>query len=335
MSKKARIMRHDQGFSLLEMLLVVVIVTALIVMGINYTQQRMMTIRIDKTVQQMEQILNAALTYYVANGKWPTSMACLYGEAPDSDCTSTTKYLPYSTSAPMIGPWGAGSVYSAGAPADASGAKPIFYVMTTTPVTYTPAIVGRLPLGFTAESSSLSSVPVVKECTASPCYTTASVTIPGQNLNNASAVNFAGVYNHGSCVPAPNCPSGMTPQIMVVPASVSGFAKDSAQAFDTSGAPNVYPISSFTAYAKGGGGGTSPTTADPDECDTDYTRTCSGVVGQKFWRVCIKIMIESGKSNLGNYYSSSKPLANAISLMAFTRCAITGEESGTPYTVFS
>ena len=64
-------MKRAHGFSLFEILLVMVIVGVFIAMGTNYVQQRTIQARIDKSVMDMQQILNAGMSYYVANGKWP------------------------------------------------------------------------------------------------------------------------------------------------------------------------------------------------------------------------------------------------------------------------
>jgi len=67
------------GFTLIEMLLVLIIVSMIIYMGLGYLQQRTVQIRMDRTSLQMQQILNAGMAYYIANSTWPANLACLQG----------------------------------------------------------------------------------------------------------------------------------------------------------------------------------------------------------------------------------------------------------------
>ena len=81
--KKARIFL-SKGFTLIEMMLVLVIVSAIIYMGAGYLQQRTMQLKVDKTVAQVQQILSAAVAYYITNNyTWPPfppfSTFCLQG----------------------------------------------------------------------------------------------------------------------------------------------------------------------------------------------------------------------------------------------------------------
>src|SRR5689334_14827622 len=62
-----------RGFSLLEMLLVLAISSSLIILLLNYTTQKSDEMRRDRTALQMQQILDAALTYYVNNSAWPVT----------------------------------------------------------------------------------------------------------------------------------------------------------------------------------------------------------------------------------------------------------------------
>src|SRR5579872_1835180 len=69
--KKTR--HRNQGFTLIEILLVIVVVSILMVMATGFIQQKTESLRRDKTALQMQQIMNAALTYYVTNGQWPAN----------------------------------------------------------------------------------------------------------------------------------------------------------------------------------------------------------------------------------------------------------------------
>lgn len=282
----------SQGFTLMELLLVMVIISSIIFMSVGYMNQRTLQMRVDRTVVQMQQILNAGLSYYVNNGSWPANLAALQ-----------PTYIPSG----IASPWGGGT-YSV------SSTQPqLLSVATTLPATMTnrlavaTLIAGRLPLA-----------------TSSSGTVTAVVNVPGQNLNNASAVNFAGLYHHGACVPVPNCPSGMTAQIFVVPASVKGVNDE--------GSRSLYPITSFTAYAIGGSDNS------PGGCkrwnDVSTAVSClsnnNGPVASKYWRVCMQIITSKAELSV-----NSQLFGSSQTLLAVTRCSIPGEAQGSNFNVYS
>lgn len=332
---KEKMQTHEKGFTLIEMLLVLVIISMIIYMAVGYIEQRTLQTRMDRTSLQMQQILNAGLAYYVAHGSWPPNPAL-------SNLQGT--YLPPS-SIPFQSPWG--QQYVA---VGAQGTPPAqFFVYTniTAGGSTTAAaniIAGKLPLAYTTSAAPSGNSPPASgsacAATATSCYVVASVNIPGQNLNNAPAVNFAGVYNHGGCVPVPTCPvdntgTTMTPEIMVVPVSVSGV--------NDPGSPNnYYPISSFTAYATSNtGAGNTPTDTSPPGCTTgganpSTTPDCTANLqttgtAAAYWRVCLQVITEKGDVNSTNTDQWGKD----VTLMAITRCAIQNEPSGSNFNVFS
>jgi len=316
---------RTKGFTLIEMLLVMVIISSVIYMGIGYIQQRTLQERMDRTVAQMQQILNAGLSYYVSGGtsSWPSSISSLQ-----------PNYLPST----LTSPWGTSySIKTTGSnlyvivqiPAGIRGRQSIANV-----------IAGKLPLAYTSVSIA-ATPPVAVNCAAAGnCYVVASVNIPAQSLTNAGSVNFAGLYHHGGCVPVPTCPvdasgNAMTAQIMVVPVSVSGMNDPNS--------PNLYPISSFTAYAVGGVDST------PYRCNNgSYPSTppCGATVGSapssgKYWRVCLQVVTEKGDVALTSASGTSSPSypfnpwGGNVTLMAITRCAISNEPSGSSFNVFT
>lgn len=328
----------NKGFTLVEMLLVLVIVSSFIYMGMQYFQLRTQQLKIDKTAAQMQQILNAALSYYVANGAWPQSMACLRADS-GSGCS-----IPYLAPTLINNPYN--SAYAVAGGYAGSAVYPNFFVFTgiSAPgkaTSLATSIVGKLPMGQTGYTYSITpnALVVQQACAANAndCLAIASVNIPGQNLNNAGAVNFAGLYHHGGCVPVPSCPvdatgTTMTPQIMVVPVSVSGTNDPNSS--------NVYPISSFTAYASGG------PAATPAACANGTAAACTPVSGSAptsgtYWRVCLQVVTEKGDvsvTNTGGSASASYPYypwGGNVTLMAITRCVINNEPSGSTFSVFT
>lgn len=315
------------GFTLIEMMLVLVIISMIIYAFIRYTQVQALSTRIDRTTIQMQQILNASLAYYTfqgGTGGWPTSVAQL----------QTNGYLPNQT---IVSPWGQPYLISR-----ASLNSPLLYVSTsitapTVNLSYAPAmaraISGQLPMGYTSNTAGNATTPPPSgtDCTSNQtCYVAAAVSIPGQNLNNATAVNFTGLYHHGGCVPVPDCPKDsnnnqvMTPQIMVVPTSVSGVNDEGSGA--------NYPLVSFSAYASGAPA--APSSVPPcqgstaNSAGTPPCPTTEGVA--QYWRVCLKVFTQKGRVTSGTTY----PWGANVVLMAITRCALLNGPVGSNFNVY-
>ncbi|HEX4044554.1 MAG TPA: type II secretion system protein [Gammaproteobacteria bacterium] len=316
------------GFTLLEMLLVLVIISVMVYAAIGYVQQRTLNLRIDKATLQIQQILNAGLAYYVGNGTWPA----------DIDELRQKGYLPPPDVA-FQNPWG--QPYAIAAAPVTAGTPAMLYVYTritqeTTSGSAAAAanvIAGTLPLAYTTAAGPAGDTPPPAGSTCSTdnnCYVVASVNIPGQNLNNARAINFAGLYHHGACVPVPQCPVDatgkvMVPQVIVAPLSVSGI--NNPNDFTTS-----YPITSFTAYATG----SSPLDKNPPACAKSTTRPAcdkdpNGPVVDQYWRVCLEIITEKGDVQK----TRTDDWGQKVTLMAVTRCAVQNEPAGSGFTVYS
>lgn len=343
--------KHLQGVTLIEILLVLVIVSAVIWGSISFLQQRALQTRIDRTAIQMQQILNAGLAYYVINGYWPPAASapagpldCLKGlnptfsPAPSPLPSCNTIYLPDSL---LNNSWGnpyqianTGSLFYVYSEISSSTASP---TPSGSALAVASTIAGILPLSYVTTETA--TIPPVAGGTIPPCTNTdtscmvvASVNIPGQSLNNARGVNFAGLYHHGGCVPVPVCPTSSTspttlrPQIMIVPVSVSGV--------NTTNTNDVYPISSFTAYAKG------PPNATPPACDGTYAtaKPCSpvnAISGATYWRACLQVMTTKGNVGETNLGTGAQEWGSKVTLMAITRCAPSGEPAGSSDSVYS
>jgi hypothetical protein len=245
-------------------------------------------------------------------------------------------FLPSGT---IKNPWG--QTFSVGANTTGTSPGSEFSVCTTIigQQAYSAAtvIAGRLPMASAIDGTVSCPTASTTACTAgsSTCTVVSSVNIPGQNLNNARSINFAGLYHNSACVPAPVCPSNMIPSIMAVPVSVSGM---------NDGISTVYPISSFTAYVRGadanGNPGQFPAScsdassypacyADMPPPPTPYTGLPTG----KYWRVCLRIITEKG---LLTYSSTTK---DAGIVLVLTRCSPANEYTtpsvyGSKFTVF-
>lgn len=306
-----------KGFSLLEVLLVLAIMATIMVSLLGYTSQKSDEMRRDKTVMQVEQFLNAGLSYYVSFGSWPT-LSQLQGN-----------FLPSGT---INNPWGL--AFSVGANTGGTNPGSQFSVCTTIrgKQAYTAAtiIAGRLPIASAIDGTVSCPTTSATACTktSTTCTVVSSVNIPGQNINNARSINFAGLYHNGACVAAPSCPSTtMTPTIVVSPVSVSGMNDNNN---------NVYPITSFTAYAMGTTSAGSPGAA-PLNCNGTSTVTCSLSASSTYWRVCLRIVTQKGMVTGGGNPSWAQ---TAGVILALTRCMpanepSTPEISGSSFTVFT
>lgn len=342
--------RKIKGVTLLEVMLVLAIASSLLVMMLNYTTQKSDELRRDKTVIQMQQILNAALSFYVNNSYWPISGA----SSEDTRCsarfqpiwslidTLTSGYLPPGL---MTSPYGSQYFISCD---KASGTFTVAAVINNT--ANAMAIAGRLPLGYRS-TNSFSKYPMTSCTTGSDCTVAlASVNIPGQNLNNARSVNFASVYYSGSCVPAPVCPANMKPAILVMPVAVSGVNEppNCTQRQQCIGRRSdgscimgnvtvcdgkANPINNFTGFAVGGGE-TGREPMDPNTgpfgCKSDVATPCIKSLpntpfesdGTLYWRVCLSVFTDKGEVDPLNTDINQGKMKG--SLVAITRCVPNG-----------
>lgn len=306
------------GITLVEMLLVLTIASAAIYASVGYMQSRTQALSIDRAAGQMQQILNAGLAYYVTNQAWPTSIGQL----------QTGGYLPAGT---ITGPWGYGYSLSTNSAGSLLTVNMKFPTAMSNHAAVAKILAGRLPMA----SANTNVQPPCPSCIpptagGSDSNISASVGIPGQNLNNATAVNFTGVYHNAGCVPVPKCPkmpngTAMVPTIVVSPASVSGM-NDNVNA--------AYPISSFTAYATGptsyttGSAGSGPPPCASTDvmnpsttCDLNTSGDRAAPTGT-YWRVCLQVHTQKGSvvwnASTGQY----------ATVLAITRCSIPTENSG-------
>ncbi|MDR3490510.1 MAG: type II secretion system protein [Gammaproteobacteria bacterium] len=321
------------GFTLLEMLLVLVIMSAVLMMIVNYGTQRMAQFKRDKTALQMQQIINAAMNYYINNGKWPVDWE--YNDEFLFQTPLMGTYLPNALFPNM------GADLYPTATANFTGTNRFIVHYDTTGYTVqapVPTVIeaqliaGMLPGGFVRTDSN-------------GTFAAATVSIPGQNLNNARSINYAGVYSSGGCVPAPVCPGNMKPSIIVAPVGVSGVydTPSCSSASDPTSCSNVNitPLSSFTAFARGGQGANGAPVPDntnlldcaiynptPQGCNnpwgngTAYTAlSATDDSATKYWRVCLAVITEKGRivpsaANQGRLMGS---------VMAITRCVPNNE----------
>jgi hypothetical protein len=124
----------------------------------------------------------------------------------------------------------------------------------------------------------------------------------------------------------------MVPQVMIVPVVVSGVNDTTA---GSGSVPNTYPISSFGGYAMG------PPSANPPACDSAGpaiacgTNPVTDLPGTTYWRACIRVVTEKGDVSQTNLGSGTNAWGGSQTLMAITRCAVSNETAGSPFSVYS
>jgi prepilin-type N-terminal cleavage/methylation domain-containing protein len=329
-------LRKVLGFTLIEMMLVLAIIAMIIVLLLRYTEQQASQTRMNRAILQIQQILNAGLAYYVGSGTgtWPNQLSDLQ-----------PGYLPATT---IINPWGQSYVVTK----EATNGT-LFYVYTkitstsdNTAGAVAATIAGKLPLAYTSSKDpDTTTTPITppasgNDCAldATTCWVVSSVNIPGQNLNNATAINSAGLYHNGACVPVPVCPvdlkgNKMVPQIVVTPAQVTGGVTDVNSA--GTDIVSAEPITGFTAYAVGGPGKkNSPPTCAKTTDTTPTDKPCDGIpvsADIDYWRVCLNV-----RTNLGpvNENLTQSAWYQDQTVVAFTRCAIQGQLVGSGFDIY-
>ncbi|MDR3478164.1 MAG: type II secretion system protein [Gammaproteobacteria bacterium] len=341
-----------KGFSLLEMILVMAIMSAILIVLINYSTQKADALRRENIAKEMQQVLNAALAFYVTNGAWPgktvgsTKTLCSAGSWLSFDGTADLQiqnYLPPAAQMPTVN----GQSYQF----DCNVTTGLFQIRVPVSLPADQTIIaGMVPLGAVVTVAGVT-------------YVQGQVNVPGQNLNNARSLNFAGVYYAGSCVPAPTCPLGMTPNIVVTPSAVSGMTDSPSCSGSSLSAPYdpsncsgaVYPVSSFIGFARGDSSGapTDPNgnalyknannnagppldckvTATPSTlaCQSNETGGTLNSDGTLYWRVCLYVRTENGIA----YPNTSSGAPTSIAwgkmlgtVLVFTRCVPTNEPIG-------
>lgn len=350
---------RKNGFTLLEMLLVLTIASTVMVMITAYITQKSAQTQRDKVVIQMQQILDAGLAYYNMNGTWPITgflspgytrvpLDPTIGGAQNGQPLFTKNYIPSAKSFytnPLGLAAGCDPKYYIDFNSNTGVFSVIAYMCGQSSAANAAIIAGQLPSGFITSTLPAASaagttpaVPAYSACTAgSTCYVVAQVNMPGQNLNNARSVNFAGIYHNGGCVPAPSCPNGFHSDIMLAVTEVRGL---------NSPGTSTYPIQAFVARAYGGANDSTGKPALPNnvaDCYDPSTATaCSSTgpsatpmtgaaAGQLYWRVCLLISTSAGQVNSSGYSS----WAQYSQIMAITRCTPDLENGGSDFKVWT
>lgn len=296
--------KTSNGVTLLEVLLVLVILSALILFGIQYIQERARQSRLNRASLQVQQILNAGLAYYVSQGMWPVTPA---GETATSQLGAGTPNIVPAYLPALNSPWNTPYLVSA--------TNTLFFVkVQVTSDSEALVLAGRLPMAKAVATE-----------------VTASENIPPLILNKLTNVSEAGIYRNGACIPTPDCPvnpAGVAtpPLIEVMPASSTGLSD--------SNVTNGYPLISFTAFAVGpvdtAFGGPPSCNNSADTSTACYANTWGGALlpAGTYWRVCMDVVTSKGKVIWNN------ATGEYAQIVVFTRCDVNAKR-GSSFTVWA
>lgn len=168
------ISKSEKGFTLLEVIFVIAILSAITVLGLAAYKQKVMNTKIDKTALQMQIWLQAGMQYYVNKNQWPSTITDLVSSG----------YLPPGTgSVPDPGiannPWGNPALGNAIYSISTTQNGYLFQVETTI-----PSYAGDSPQEVAAIAQQIAAK--LPMASVSGDTVTASVNVPGMSSNNES-----------------------------------------------------------------------------------------------------------------------------------------------------
>lgn len=315
---------HNHGFSLIEIMLAILILTTIAVFLLRMQGPRFRKAQVDRASTQITQILSAATSYYIDNGHWPSNTETPLASGTkypaantDSIMTLTTNkdkgmgdYLPKSVlnadgkfMSPFNNPYQAGP--NPGQTSGGPGTTATYFVVQVD--TRDPAsaalLKATLPLAYLNKDD--------------PKHTTvtAYIGIPSYDYNHAKAVSNVGVYHPGECVPKPAyaCPNGMQAATFVTIEQAYGFSKPIIPGTAAQDDTTTQAITGMSAYIQSGTDEAGNPITDPKPCPNikapNTNQPCNG--GD---RVCVQIRTENGAVEL------DKKRIQSTYLLAMTKC---------------
>jgi prepilin-type N-terminal cleavage/methylation domain-containing protein len=307
-----------RGFTLVEMLLVITIMTMMAYLAVNALELSTKKDRYKKTAVQFQQIFKAATTYLVnsrqGSGVWPTSVQQLINN----------KLLqPTNLTQGFMNPWGktyyiaqnkcTGLLYVytkvGWYQRDWPAAYHVKALLPNAVVSMIPPIMPitcPLPVG----SINTNPVPVPQPQPAGLIlkgrYIISTLTIPAGAINRGRAISDMKLLSNNDCFKIQKCFGSETRTIRAVPVAVSGTVGTNNK---TGTAYNIYPLQSFQTYV------ILPTaTAQPEKCANaagiTLTPSANSVTcTKKTARVCLDVSTTYGRSKAINSQFPGKILA--------------------------
>lgn len=296
---------YKQGFTLIEILFVIAILSVLASLGISVLQQRAQQLKVERTALQMQQILQAGMAFKAdaADQKWPEC-----GPTPPKS-PNFDKYMPTGLS---LNPWG--YTYFCGKPEG----KEVFQVKVQVPGSATNTkiadqIIALLPNAGKDVTTDPTKAYVFTEVSGTGGGGTTtekivfkdvgSITICDSSDGSCGADRFttAGVYTYRGTIPI-SCPSGMTGHLLFLPQSLAAgvdwyttarvirqLQYDEGCPIPAVQSPRCTPTITFTAVEQGKPSPTLPLAATSAHHDTDYEGyTSPGRLTVQYLSYCIK-----------------------------------------------
>jgi len=200
-----------KGFTLIEILLVIVVLAVIGSLGINMYRKHAQTFRVNKTSIEIQHILEAAMSYNVHNGGvWPTEepvAVCNGAPLPDGD-SFINDYLPNGIQGAMSG---LGSNFCWG---NYPNTQRFWTALKVSDKILANRIKAKLPNAITtSDPTDAGNNPPV--CSDTECYVRAEVTTPGATSQQTGELTVAAV---GYCVPT-NLPSTVLLSLPNIPST--------------------------------------------------------------------------------------------------------------------
>ncbi len=237
-----------RGFTLVELLLVIAVMSILTAVGVMSYRRYFQANRLDKVAISMQHVLEAAMAFYVDNNTWPEDHHCV-NPGPVQE-NFINNYLP---NANYKSYYGSDFCWQA---AGAVDPKRLFWVAVLIPgdgnenVNIAKRLAARLPNAITTNDPSSTQIPA-PECDSTACYVKAEITVPGSSSNALAGMTVlaSGDCHAGQETPSltsvcqdsavateqryqihfPACPAGtlpaltITPNFITLPRSHTGF----------------------------------------------------------------------------------------------------------------
>lgn len=208
------------GFTLLELLLVILIIGVIASAAILFYQTETVSSKIAKTANQMEQITQAAAAYYVDNSCWP-------GSAQNTNCKQCTSTPPdfnqYLNLGTTSNPFGQGSNFSYSYQPEPQNCKKfqVFSGELPTPANNPNAILNRVIASLPSGAPATIPTPPNQAMTEIVVPSTQPVIIPNYIFKH---VQLSQVLQNGSSIGYTiTCPIGWQGAGFVVPVQLNPY----------------------------------------------------------------------------------------------------------------
>ena len=177
-----------RGLTLIELIFVIILMAALATTGLALFRLYSEDFKINRTAEQIQQLLEAASSYYVDNGCWPDPNAQCQG--PNNWTKFVSSYIPLtipSNATKPVNPWNYPYQYQQDNDPNSVGTR--YQVTTTVPnQNIAKLIIAKLPSGAIQNSN----------CNAStPCIILSETTTPALNQVNENNIILRSIGSYG------------------------------------------------------------------------------------------------------------------------------------------